>query len=598
MWNLVFLFTGLIFIILLLVIFLSKPKIKSKENRMFLILSILNLIGYIIEIVLQIFVRKVGEDSIFGIELSKLYLIYIFVWFSIFSIYTFLLSNSSGKLSDYSYKIVKYTHITGVILGIIGISIMPIEKYYSNGDMYSYGMAVNFLKIMLGIYIIIWIIRLLSNFKVVKEKKYYSIIITILLLFANIIVQSINPAILIATFTMTYTCYIIFFTIENPDIRMAKELAYANEQIKIKNNNTINILNDLSSKLQSSLSKLETFGYKEVDLNNVDEMVKDLKYIKKYCINFVDKVNGLIDISKLSSGNLSIKEDEYETDNFIVEIEKLINKDLKIKREKLPRVLYGDKDKVKQIIVLLYKYLSNRGNIYIELDCVGAGRFCKLKFSFISNDIDIYSCIYGNKEYGLKDDSFVFYEEKDNIEYDKIMKLISLVDANTRVYSYKNGYNKLELSINQRIINPYKALEKKDVNKGVNVRYFDLSSKRILLVDDGINDIREILLLLAPYKIDVDVAKNIDDLKKYLSSSKTYDLILIDDVIYGTNLEEYSVKTYERLMGYHNFKCIIMLSNSNRSNINNYLDNGYSDYILKPINKKSINKILNKYLNK
>lgn len=135
MWNLVFLFTGLIFIILLLVIFLSRPKIKTKENKMFLILSVLNLIGYIIEIALQIFVRKVGNDSIFGIELSKIYIMYIFTWFSIFSIYTFLISNSSGKLSDYSYKIIKYTHITAIILGIIGIGIMPIEKYYSNGEM-------------------------------------------------------------------------------------------------------------------------------------------------------------------------------------------------------------------------------------------------------------------------------------------------------------------------------------------------------------------------------------------------------------------------------------------------------------------------------
>lgn len=169
MWNLVFLFTGLIFIILLLVIFLSKPKIKTKENKMFLVLSVLNLIGYIIEIALQIFVRKVGNDSIFGIELSKIYIMYIFTWFSIFSIYTFLISNSSGKLSDYSYKIIKYTHITAIILGIIGIGIMPIEKYYSNGEMYTYGMSVNFLKIMLGVYIIIWIFRLLLNFRTIKE---------------------------------------------------------------------------------------------------------------------------------------------------------------------------------------------------------------------------------------------------------------------------------------------------------------------------------------------------------------------------------------------------------------------------------------------
>lgn len=596
MWNLVFLFTGLIFIILLLVIFLSRPKIKTKENKMFLILSVLNLIGYIIEIALQIFVRKVGNDSIFGIELSKIYIMYIFVWFSIFSIYTFLISNSSGKLSDYSYKIIKYTHITAIILGIIGIGIMPIEKYYSNGEMYTYGMSVNFLKIMLGVYIIIWIFRLLLNFRTIKEKKYYSIIITILLLFANIVFQSINPAILIATFTMTYTCYIIFFTIENPDIRMAKELAFANEQIKRKKDNTINVLNALSSKLQNSLSKLETFGYKKTDINNVEEMAKDLKYIKKYCINFVDKVNGLIDISKINSGDITINEDEYETKNFIDEIEKLINKKLIIKRGKLPSVLYGDKGKIKQVIILMYKYLSSKGNIDVELDYVVVGRFCKLKFNFVSNDIDIHNYIYGIKNYGIKDDNFVFYEKKDNIEYDKIMKIISLIDAGTEINGYKDGSNELVLSIYQKIKNPYKVLEEKEENKGIKVRYFNLSSKRILLVDDGINNIREMLLLLKPYKVSVDVAKNFDDLRKYLVSNKTYDLIFIDDVIYGVDSEEYSVEMYERLTGYNSFKTIIMLSNDKEKNISEYLGKGYVDYIIKPLNKRNINEVLKKHL--
>lgn len=596
MWNLVFLFTGLIFIILLLVIFLSKPKIKTKENKMFLVLSVLNLIGYIIEIALQIFVRKCGIEYFAVTPLSKLYIMYIFVWFSIFSIYTFLISNSSGKLSDYSYKIIKYTHITAIILGIIGIGIMPIEKYYSNGEMYTYGMSVNFLKIMLGVYIIIWIFRLLLNFRTIKEKKYYSIIITILLLFANIVFQSINPAILIATFTMTYTCYIIFFTIENPDIRMAKELAFANEQIKRKKDNTINVLNDLSSKLQNSLSKLETFGYKKTDINNVEEMAKDLKYIKKYCINFVDKVNGLIDISKINSGDITINEDEYETKNFIDEIEKLINKKLIIKRGKLPSVLYGDKGKIKQVIILMYKYLSSKGNIDVELDYVVVGRFCKLKFNFVSNDIDIHNYIYGIKNYGIKDDNFVFYEKKDNIEYDKIMKIISLIDAGTEINGYKDGSNELVLSIYQKIKNPYKVLEEKEENKGIKVRYFNLSSKRILLVDDGINNIREMLLLLKPYKVSVDVAKNFDDLRKYLVSNKTYDLIFIDDVIYGVDSEEYSVEMYERLTGYNSFKTIIMLSNDKEKNISEYLGKGYVDYIIKPLNKRNINEVLKKHL--
>lgn len=169
------------------------------------------------------------------------------MWFSIFSIYTFLISNSDGKISDDSYRMIKYLHITVMVLGTIGIMIMPIGKYYYHGEMYSYGMAVSFLKIMLGIY---------------KEKKYYSIIITILMLFINIIIQSVNPAILIATFTMTYTCYIIFFTIENPDIKMAKDLAFSKEIAERFKNKTVETLNNLEDKLQGSLDEMQKFGYK------------------------------------------------------------------------------------------------------------------------------------------------------------------------------------------------------------------------------------------------------------------------------------------------------------------------------------------------
>ena len=41
---------------------------------------------------------------------------------------------------------------------------------------------------------------------------------------------------------------------------------------------------------------------------------------------------------------------------------------------------------------------------------------------------------------------------------------------------------------------------------------------------------------------------------------------------------------------------IIMLSNDNIEYINKYLEDGYKDYITKPINKKNTNEILRKYL--
>ena len=104
------------------------------------------------------------------------------------------------------------------------------------------------------------------------------------------------------------------------------------------------------------------------------------------------------------------------------------------------------------------------------------------------------------------------------------------------------------------------------------------------------------LLLLKPYKVDVETAKSFEDVRRYLSSNKTYDLIFVGDAIYGINLDDYSIKKYERLTGYNDFMGIIMLSNDNIEYINKYLEDGYKDYITKPINKKNTNEILRKYL--
>ena len=91
MWNIIFLITGFIFIVLLLAIFLSKEVLPSKENQYFKYLTILNLIGYVVEILLQIFIRTMNINSILIKLFADLYLLYMFIWFGAFSIYTFVI---------------------------------------------------------------------------------------------------------------------------------------------------------------------------------------------------------------------------------------------------------------------------------------------------------------------------------------------------------------------------------------------------------------------------------------------------------------------------------------------------------------------------
>ena len=84
MWNVLFLISGFLFLILLAVIFYSKPTIDSKENRIFKLFVSANIVEYLIEIPLQIVTRNIGIDNLFATIFTRLYILSIFIVFSIF----------------------------------------------------------------------------------------------------------------------------------------------------------------------------------------------------------------------------------------------------------------------------------------------------------------------------------------------------------------------------------------------------------------------------------------------------------------------------------------------------------------------------------
>jgi CheY-like chemotaxis protein/signal transduction histidine kinase len=620
MWNMVFLFTGLIFIITLVLTFASKQRIKSKENRMFRILSIVNIVGFIIEISMQLMIRKLGVDYLLVIPIAKLYIIFIFVWFTIFSIYTFLISFNEEEDLDkkYSYKLIKYIHITIAIIGTIAIAIMPISIYYSNGEMYSYGMATTFLKIMLGIYVFIWIVRLFINFKTIIEKKYYPVIVTILLLFTNIIVQSANPTILIATFTMTYTCYILFFTIENPDIRLIKELTYSKSMAEKWQTGTLEILNEMQNELKGSLVNLVNFGFKKIDKDDTEEVNKEIKYIQKYSVKLADKVSGIIDLAKINSGQYDLKNGKYDTYEMIENLKYLYmlekgNRKISITTEisdNLHKVLYGDSEKVKQVSLYLLSYiisLIKTGDIHISVDSMNVGNFSRLKFHYFVNYDSIKSYLTeindfsGGKSYSTLDKRFFLDGYKSNTEYLILNKLLDILKAKIDVRIDDNNMVEILLLINQRIMSEYEIVEQKEENKDIKVKYFKVPEKRILIVDDNKAMLKNLILLFRPYACDVNVAMNEEQMNQELSTNTPYDLIIMDDIIPSFNIEDEYMepidirKKVKKTAGY-NIPIVIMVTENRAKLESKYKKIGFDDCITKPMNKAKINEIALKYL--
>ena len=83
MWNIIYLFTGLGFWLLLFIVIIVKKSIISEENTIFKNLIIANGLEYFFEITLQLLVRSTGIDNSLVNVFCRLYIA------SIFTLYNF-----------------------------------------------------------------------------------------------------------------------------------------------------------------------------------------------------------------------------------------------------------------------------------------------------------------------------------------------------------------------------------------------------------------------------------------------------------------------------------------------------------------------------
>lgn len=603
---------SMLYMIMVAIVYFTKEKVNTSENKIFSKLVLISLASLFSEIYIT-FIPIDMKIPLFVISL-KVYLILCVFWLSYFMEYVFIITrNNENKLlinykQKYKKTYIRFWIITAFVIS--AVILLPISFYNENGMKYSYGPSVDVVFGLSALYMVIMFIYIIKNLKNLKNKGYMPIIFFVILLSIVAIVQKLYPNLLLANTCFALITTLMYYTIENPDIKMAKELAFSKKIAEESRDRTLNVLNEISDELKNSFGKLQTFGYKKVNYQDLEEVSKELKYIKKYNIDFVDRATGLLEIGKIESGSLTLREKEYESSELLEELRKMLfydkkNKQINVLTEfenKVPSVLYGDKTKVEQLVLSVYDYILNiidKDDLIIKMDSITVGRFSKIKFHFITQDPNLDKYIYVKKQsYDLEVknlNEFEFYDTKENVKYDKILKLASLLNAKLNVSKDEFGRKDLTLSIRQRIIDPYVMVEQKEENKGLNVKYFDASDKRILIVNKNNTHLKELLLLLRPYKSDIDVVSSINDMKTKLSDNKTYDMVMIDDTIYNNEKDFESIKSVKSFSGY-DIKLVILASDDRVNDCEIYIEEGFDEYIIKPINKKNINYIMKKYL--
>ena len=590
MIGICFSISGIIFLSIFMVCFFSKNSIKSDETKLYGNLLIITFIGSLIDI-FSFILYKMGVDvnSLLYTLLAKGMLVYFVAWVLIFTSYVYAISkNSIIKYRSIIFKIIFVLSSTSVLS-------FPIDFKKTANAVYPSGLGVNLTYLIVGVFLIVSIVLTLRNITKEQVKKYIPIFLVIIMLISATLVQKVFPDSFLINFSLVTVVSVMYFTIENPDTKMLEEVHRAkvisdnaNEEKTMFLYNITNeirgITKDINYEADNILNETDN---KKVDLNIVNDSARE---IKGSTAKFTTMTNEILDISQVDASNIKIYNEKYSI--------KLILKELITKYKEIckrsgiefrtsiasdiPEILYGDSVGLKNVMISLLdnsvKY-TKKGYIELNVNVIKKQDIARLLITIEDSGIGIKSSeidkIFNKNKEELKRNNL-----KNNLFTTR--KIITLMGGTLIASSTYGKGTTMKIVLDQKI----------EVIDNKYDKVYD--KKKILLIEDSDTTYKLITKMLKNTNIIIDrVVLGSEGLDKIRNKEK-YDLILVEEELKPLN--GYDIIKKLKLIKNFNTKVVLLTKNPNIEYSYLYKDEGFSDYLIKPINSSLLLNIINKYL--
>lgn len=571
--------------VLLTIMYFSKKRLNRIENKIYGSLIICNLIGVILAVSCYYTINNMASMPFLNYIVSKSLLIYYLAWITIFTIYVFVISyqKKARNEEEKNKNIKKISKLFIILFFLIAIlvCILPLYFHNTNGIIYSYGPSANLLYVVIPLYIISFFLYMVKNLKYLRSKEYIPLFVFILIGTVVTIIQKLNPGLLLLTSMETFITMLMYFTIENPDVKMIAELNKNRSLINRTLQEKSNFLFVASNKVTNPIKEIINITSNLAGTNKeLEEKLMEVNNLSR-CLSFT--VNNIMNVSTMDSNNIKIYNNNYNP--------RLLMEKIRLKKEKeissninlrfnisntLPESLYGDKTLLETVIESILnnaiKY-TNEGFIEVTLDVIVKYDMCRL--IIVVEDSGCGMSIEKVNNLLTIDDSVNDLElDTNNVNINTIKKIINKMGGYFTLRSEEKRGTEVKFVLDQKIVNP--------IN-------FNLNSKNeILLVSSNIEFSNDIIKILENKDYIVDNSLYEADLFNKLNSGCKYEYILIDD-----SIEERALPILNKLKEFKNFKTpvIVILNEDTEFIKKHYLKDGFSDYILKSNLKNDIERI-------
>ena len=593
----IFTIYSLFYSLLINIVYFSSKRLRSIENKIFEKIMLTNFVGVLLAIGSYFTIKNIDRFELLNTFVSKGYIIYLLTWLTLFSVYIFVISIKDGK--DKKSEVNKIINLFGILylIFLIIIIIKPLYYHNINGAIYSYGPSANVMYIVSIVYITVWLIRLSTNIKRIRDKKYLPIFAFMGLGLVVMIIQKQHPELLLMTSMETFIVFLMYHTIENPDMQIieevhrAKEISdNANEEKSMFLYNMTNEIRGITKDIDYSADNiLEKVDNKKVDVLNIGNSARE---IKNNTAKFTTMTNEILDISQMDS-NIKIYNDKYNVKIIIKELVQIYKKKAEDKgisfrtniASDIPPYLYGDSMGLKKALSIILdnsvKYTSS-GFIDFDVSTIIKRDVARLVITVEDSGSGIKAEDL-NKIFNKK----VNDNERLNIKYNlyNAKRLVILMGGTIIPSSVYGRGTTIKVVLDQKIADMDDALDKYE-------SVYD--KKSILLVDDNVSSGKIFTKMLKDTNIELSIVTSGKECLDKIRNKDKYDLILLDEDM--EPLDGITVMRKLKEIRTFNTKTILLTKNNDYEYNDDYLEYGFDGYLLKPIDKDKLFELIDKYL--